>query len=87
MLALTTIRRISFLALAFFLIGAGVGCKPMCPIESCKTRMVHPHSGQEFRGMPWYKKQKPRIGEKLKKPSKDVQKELNSNGGGGTRKN
>ncbi|QHL86377.1 hypothetical protein GU926_02525 [Nibribacter ruber] len=38
--------------------------------------MVHRHGEQEFRGMPWYKKQNPRIGEKLDKPSKGVEKEM-----------
>ena len=38
--------------------------------------MVHRHGEQEFRGMPWYKKQNPRIGEKLDKPSKQVQQEM-----------
>ncbi|GAA4297851.1 hypothetical protein GCM10023183_05880 [Nibribacter koreensis] len=51
-------------------------CKAACPINSCQTRMVHRHGEQEFRGMPWYKKQNPRIGEKLDKPSKEVQKEM-----------
>jgi hypothetical protein len=51
-------------------------CKPSCPINSCQTRMVHRHGEQEFRGMPWYKKQNPRIGEKLDKPSREVQKEM-----------
>ena len=38
-------------------------CKKRCPIESCQTKMVHTHGGQEFRGMPWYKKQNPKTGE------------------------
>ncbi|WP_378016591.1 hypothetical protein [Adhaeribacter terreus] len=46
-------------------------CKPMCPISSCEVRMVHRHGKGEFRGSKWYKKQNPRIGEKLPKPTKD----------------
>lgn len=64
--------------IAFALAGAFAfaACKPSCPINSCQTRMVHRHGEQEFRGMPWYKKQNPRIGEKLDKPSKGVEKEM-----------
>ena len=65
---------------AFFMVASIAislsSCKPSCPINSCQTRMVHRHGEQEFRGMPWYKKQNPRIGEKLDKPSKEVQKEM-----------
>ncbi|MFC5270220.1 hypothetical protein ACFPIB_06340 [Adhaeribacter terreus] len=43
----------------------------MCPISSCEVRMVHRHGKGEFRGSKWYKKQNPRIGEKLPKPTKD----------------
>jgi len=38
-------------------------CKKRCPHDSCQTKMVHTHSGQEFRGMPWWKKQNPKTGE------------------------
>ncbi len=37
-----------------------------CPIESCHVRKVHLHSGVKYRGQPWYKKQNPAIGEKIK---------------------
>ncbi|RNI30678.1 hypothetical protein EFB08_05365 [Rufibacter latericius] len=60
------------LVLAF----SALSCRPACPINSCQTRMVHRHGEGEYRGMPWYKKQNPRIGEKLQKPSKEMQKEL-----------
>lgn len=40
--------------------------KPRCPIRSCETQMVHVHSGKEFRGRPFYKKQNPKIGENYK---------------------
>ncbi|HSI90236.1 MAG TPA: hypothetical protein VK927_03925 [Adhaeribacter sp.] len=43
----------------------------MCPIPSCEVRMVHRHGKGEYRGSKWYKKQNPRIGEKLPKPTKD----------------
>jgi hypothetical protein len=47
------------------------GCKPMCPIPTCEVRMVHRHGKAEYRGSKWYKKQNPRIGEKLPKPTKE----------------
>ncbi|WP_046242536.1 hypothetical protein [Hymenobacter terrenus] len=37
-----------------------------CPIESCHVRKVHLHSGVKYRGQPWFKKQNPAIGEKIK---------------------
>ncbi|WP_125185451.1 hypothetical protein [Botryobacter ruber] len=42
-------------------------CKPMCPISSCQVRMVHPHGESEFRGQPFWKKQNPKMGEKVPK--------------------
>ena len=37
-----------------------------CPMESCHTRKVHLHNGTKYRGQPWFKKQNPAIGEKIK---------------------
>ncbi|MBF9238935.1 hypothetical protein I2I05_16145 [Hymenobacter sp. BT683] len=37
-----------------------------CPIETCHVRKVHLHSGNKYRGQPWFKKQNPAIGEKIK---------------------
>ena len=51
-------------------------CRPTCPIAACQTRMVHRHGEGEYRGMPWYKKQNPRVGEKLQKPSKEMKEEM-----------
>ncbi|MDX5347924.1 MAG: hypothetical protein LPK19_11815 [Hymenobacteraceae bacterium] len=48
-----------FLGIALF------SCKPKCPIESCHVRMVHAHGRGEYRGQPFWKKQNPKIGEKL----------------------
>ncbi|MBA9077382.1 hypothetical protein FHS90_002095 [Rufibacter quisquiliarum] len=62
-------------------------CMPKCPINSCQTRMVHRHGEQQFRGMPWYKKQNPRIGEKLPKKSKEVKEEMYRNDSGKKGKN
>lgn len=42
-------------------------CKPACPIVSCHTRKEHMHGKKEFRGQPLFKKQNPRIGEKMPK--------------------
>ncbi|MBD2768400.1 hypothetical protein IC235_10895 [Hymenobacter sp. BT664] len=50
----------------------GVSCRT-CPMESCHVRKVHLHSGVKYRGQPWFKKQNPEIGEKIKiyTPEKD----------------
>lgn len=45
-------------------------CKT-CPIPSCHVRMVHAHGEDEFRGQPFWKKQNPKIGEKLPKRSNE----------------
>jgi hypothetical protein len=37
-----------------------------CPMQSCHTRKVHLHNGTKYRGQPWFKKQNPAIGEKIK---------------------
>ena len=37
-----------------------------CPMEACHTRKVHLHNGTKYRGQPWFKKQNPAIGEKIK---------------------
>ena len=34
--------------------------------------MVHAHGDDEFRGQPFWKKQNPKIGEKMPKTSKEV---------------
>ncbi|WP_242918863.1 hypothetical protein [Pontibacter liquoris] len=61
-----------FLLLSFVLLGGmAVSCKPRCPIASCQVRMLHRHGEQEFRGQPIWKKQNPKMGEKLPKTSKE----------------
>ena len=37
-----------------------------CPIVSCHTRKVHMHSGEKYRGQPFWKMQNPAIGQKIK---------------------
>jgi len=60
------------LLLSFTLLAAAAtSCKPMCPIASCQVRMVHRHGEKEFRGQPIWKKQSPRMGEKLPKASQE----------------
>ncbi|RIY13791.1 hypothetical protein D0T11_01545 [Hymenobacter rubripertinctus] len=56
------LSRLSLLALTALL---AVSCRT-CPIEACHTRKVHTHNGTKFRGQPWFKKQNPAIGEKIK---------------------
>ncbi|WP_181306256.1 hypothetical protein [Rufibacter sp. XAAS-G3-1] len=70
------IKRGAFSGLMLLSFGFMFSCRPTCPINSCQTRMVHRHGEGEYRGMPWYKKQNPRIGEKLQKPSKEMQQQM-----------
>lgn len=70
------IKRSTFSGLMLLMVGFSFSCRPACPISSCQTRMVHRHGEGEYRGMPWYKKQNPRIGEKLQKPSKEMQQQM-----------
>ncbi|WP_299821978.1 hypothetical protein [uncultured Pontibacter sp.] len=58
-----------FIGIAFALAFLS-SCKT-CPIYSCKVRMVHAHGEQQFRGQPIWKKQNPKVGEKLPKASKE----------------
>jgi hypothetical protein len=48
-----------------------------CPMESCHTRKVHLHNGTKYRGQPWFKKQNPAIGEKIKVHSQGQGKHKN----------
>jgi hypothetical protein len=53
-------------------------CKPLCPISACQVRMVHSHGSEEqFRGMPIYKKQNPKIGQSLPKQKGETVKRDN----------
>ena len=63
--------RIAFLICFLTLFSA---CKPACPINSCHIRKVHLHGKKQFRGQPLWKKQNPRIGEKMgRKKAQDNQ--------------
>lgn len=46
-------------------------CTRRCPIGTCYTRKVHTHDGNKYRGQPWFAKQNPKIGEKLKDPIRE----------------
>ncbi|MDX5436709.1 MAG: hypothetical protein LPK03_05910 [Pontibacter sp.] len=48
-----------------------ISCKPACPIVACHVRMEHIHGDQEYRGQPIWKKQNPKMGEKLDKVSQE----------------
>jgi hypothetical protein len=70
-------RLLLFLSAALLLLSFS-SCKPLCPISSCQVRMVHPHGGEgEFRGMPFYKRQNPKIGQSLPKQTGEVRKRDN----------
>ncbi|MBX0289634.1 hypothetical protein K3G63_04250 [Hymenobacter sp. HSC-4F20] len=53
-----------------------VSCRT-CPIVSCHTRKVHLHSGVKYRGQPFFKKQNPAIGEKIKVHKQETGKHKN----------
>jgi hypothetical protein len=55
-------RFLTFLISCMLLLSA---CRPACPIQSCHIRKVHLHGKKQFRGQPLWKKQNPRIGEKM----------------------
>ncbi|TPE45862.1 hypothetical protein [Pontibacter mangrovi] len=58
------------LGLALFSLSV-VSCKPACPISSCHVRMEHIHGNTEYRGQPIWKKQNPKMGEKMDKASQE----------------
>ncbi|MCC9167083.1 hypothetical protein LN893_09515 [Pontibacter sp. XAAS-A31] len=64
-------KRSLFLFLCFAILSPALTSCKTCPIAACKVRMVHAHGGQEFRGQPIFKKQNPKIGEKLPKATKE----------------
>ncbi|MFD2515716.1 hypothetical protein ACFSRY_17720 [Pontibacter locisalis] len=66
---MATTRLLTLLIFSFFL-STLTSCKT-CPISSCHVRMVHAHGEDEFRGQPIWKKQNPKIGEKLPKRSQE----------------
>ncbi len=51
---------ISLISLSIF------SCRPACPIMQCNVRMVHPHGEGEYRGVPLWRKQNLKYGEKTK---------------------
>jgi hypothetical protein len=57
--------------LSILLIALLSACRPACPISACQVRMVHPHGEQDYRGRPFWKKQNPKMGEKLDKVSQE----------------
>ncbi|WP_439882951.1 hypothetical protein ACSX1A_07235 [Pontibacter sp. MBLB2868] len=63
------IRLLTLIVLTFILASLS-SCKT-CPIPSCHVRMVHAHGEDQFRGQPFWKKQNPKIGEKLPKRSQE----------------
>jgi len=67
---------LAILSLIFF-----SSCKPpRCPLASCHVRMKHRHGEAEFRGVPWWKKNKdPKIGQDYQDPNaKDAKKNQQS---------
>jgi hypothetical protein len=66
--------RISFFF--FFLITLVPACKPpRCPLASCHVRMRHRHGETEYRGVPWWKRNKnPKYGEDYKDPAEGDKK-------------
>ncbi len=60
----------------FLLLVAFPSCIPRCikfpAYAQCQVRMKHAHSGTEYRGVPFWKKQNMQYGEKHKGPYKDT---------------
>ena len=54
-----------------------ISCKPACPIGPCQVRMVHPHGEGEYRGVPIWKKQNLKYGEKA--PVNKEQRKIKTN--------
>ncbi|RAU83205.1 hypothetical protein [Pontibacter arcticus] len=72
-------KYVMLLAGCTFLILSVSSCKTACPIVSCQVRMMHPHGDQEFRGVPFWKRNKnPKYGQKLPKTSQEKVKNRNS---------
>jgi hypothetical protein len=67
---MATTRLLSILLIAL-LSASLISCRPACPISACQVRMVHPHGEQDYRGRPFWKKQNPKMGEKLDKVSQE----------------
>lgn len=62
------------LILGLFLSAGVSSCMPACPVNSCHVRKQHLHGKKKYRGQPIWKKQNPRIGERLPKRQSDDQK-------------
>lgn len=71
-----TLHRIFPRLLVFLFSLSFISCRPACPIEQCHVRMVHPHGEGEYRGVPIWKKQNLKYGEKLpRQKTKQVKNE------------
>jgi hypothetical protein len=55
----------------FFLTTLLPACKPArCPLPSCHVRMRHRHGETEYRGVPWWKRNKnPKYGQDYQDPA------------------
>lgn len=64
------LKRFIHVIVLFALLGVFQSCIPRCTkfpaYARCQVRMRHTHSGKEFRGMPFWKKQNLQYGEKHK---------------------
>ena len=68
-------RQIFTILLFSVLLSVGISsCMPACPVNSCHVRKQHLHGKKKYRGQPIWKKQNPRIGERLPKKQSDDQK-------------
>ncbi|MER2999429.1 hypothetical protein [Pontibacter populi] len=76
-------NRILLLVIISLLSLSVLSCRPACPIEPCQIRMVHPHGEGEYRGVPIWKKQNMKYGEKMpkqkKRPKNEKDKSKNKN--------
>jgi hypothetical protein len=68
-------NRILLLILISLISLSVLSCKPACPIGPCQVRMVHTHGEGEYRGVPFWKKQNMKYGEKMPKQKKQPKNE------------
>jgi hypothetical protein len=70
-----SLKTLSFCWIVILLLLVSSCGPPLCPMQSmipgktgCKVRPQHYHDGTLYKGMPWYKKQHLRYGEKYRNP-------------------
>ena len=69
------------LLFVFLLTGAAACKPPRCPISSCRVRMRHAHGKTDYRGLPWWVRNKdPKIGEDYHDPAQEADQKKDNAG-------